>query len=125
MFIRCLDDCEAFISGDQAILREMLHPDKTDLEIGYSLAHAVVKPGTVTLPHRLRTSEVYYIIAGSGIVYIDDDAEAVGPGAAVYIPPGAKQNIENTGGMDLVFLCIVDPAWKKSDEEILETAKDR
>ena len=51
---------------------------------------------------------------------IDDESRDVGPGCAVYIPPGAVQSIENTGAGDLIFLCIVDPAWRPEDEEILD-----
>ncbi len=120
MFIRDLKDCEEFMSADEAVLRELLHPDKADLKIGYSLAHAVVKPGKTTLAHRLKTSEVYYIIEGNGIMYIDDENSEVGPGMAIYIPPGAKQNINNPGDEDLKFICMVDPAWKEEDEEIID-----
>jgi len=55
-----IKDCEEFIAGDNCALREILHPDKADLTLRYSLAHAVVKPGDTTWLHRLRTSEVYY-----------------------------------------------------------------
>ena len=119
MFIRDLKDCEEFISADEAILKELLHPDKADLKIGYSLAHAVVQPGKTTLPHRLKTSEVYYIMEGKGIMYIDEECAEVGSGMAIYIPPGAKQNIHNPGDRGLIFICMVDPAWKEEDEEIL------
>lgn len=61
MFIRRLQDCQEFIAGDNSILRELLHPDKADLALRYSFAHAVVRPAQTTLPHRLRTSEVYYL----------------------------------------------------------------
>ena len=44
MFTRDLKDCEEFIAGDNTILREILHPDKADLDLRYSLAHAIVKP---------------------------------------------------------------------------------
>ena len=121
MIIRDLKDCEEFMSADEAVLKELLHPDKADLKIGYSLAHAVVRPSKTTLSHRLKTSEVYYIMEGKGIMYIDGESSVVGPGLAIYIPPGAKQNIHNPGDRDLIFLCMVDPAWKKEDEEILNS----
>ena len=53
MFIRRLKDCDEFIARDDSILRELLHPGKADLKIRYSLAHATVKPGARTKPHRL------------------------------------------------------------------------
>jgi mannose-6-phosphate isomerase-like protein (cupin superfamily) len=119
MFIKDLKDCEEFTAGDNSILCELLHPDKADLAIRYSLAHAVVKPGQTAIPHRLKTSEVYYILEGEGKMHINDEAKDVHPGQAVYIPPNSRQYISNTGESDLVFLCIVDPAWRKEDEEAL------
>jgi len=41
-------------------------------------------------------------------------------GDTVYIPPRAKQQITNSGSVDLAFLCIVDPAWRSEDEEVVE-----
>ena len=106
------------MAGDNTILRELLHPDKEDLKLRYSLAHAVLKPGETSQAHKLKTSEVYYILEGRGTMYINDEAENVQSGQAVYIPPNSKQYIKNIGRTDLKFLCIVDPAWKKEDEEV-------
>lgn len=119
MFIKDLQNCEEFIAGDNTILRELLHPDKADLDLRYSLAHARVKPGKTSYPHQLKTSEVYYILEGEGIMYIGDESEKVHPGQAVYIPPNTRQYIQNEGSNDLVFLCIVDPAWRIENEEVL------
>lgn len=120
MFIRELHDCPEFIAGDNCVLREILHPDKADLALRYSLAHAVVKPGDTTWEHRLRTSEVYYIMEGEGVMHINGESSPVRPGSTVYIPPMARQCITNSGKSDLRFICIVDPAWRKEDEEVLE-----
>ena len=120
MFIRDLNECPQFTAGDGCILRELLHPGKAELALRYSLAHAVVKPGATTLLHRLATSEVYYILDGHGLMHISGESARVTPGQAVYIPPGASQQITNTGAADLLFLCIVDPAWRKEDEVVME-----
>jgi len=120
MFVRSLDDCREFTAGDGCLLRELLHPDKVDLAVRYSLAHATVQPDQTTQPHRLATSEVYYILEGYGEMFIDDESQWVEPGNVIYIPPGATQYIKNTGDHELEFLCIVDPAWRVEDEEILE-----
>lgn len=119
MRIRELKDCAEFIAGDNCTLRELLHPDKEALTLRCSLAHAVVKPGDTTWTHRLKASEVYYIIEGEGMMHINEETAAVRPGSTVYIPPMATQRITNSGKTDLKFLCIVDPAWRKEDEEIL------
>jgi mannose-6-phosphate isomerase-like protein (cupin superfamily) len=119
MFIMDLNECEEIVAGDETILRELLHPEKADLKIRYSLAHASVKPGRSSLPHRLKTSEVYYILEGEGIMHVDDESAAVHSGQVVYVPPNSNQHIGNTGNSDLKFLCIVDPAWQPEDEEVL------
>ena len=119
MLVRSLTECSQFVAGDGSLLRELLHPDKAKLDLRYSLAHATVPTGEATKPHRLKASEVYYIVAGTGTMVIDDESRPVRPGDAVYIPPGTAQYIENTGRVDLVFLCIVDPAWQPQDEQII------
>ena len=120
MFIRDLEDCEEFTAGDRSQLRELLHPDKADVALRYSLAHAVTAPGQVTGRHRLKSSEVYYVLEGEGLMHIDDESEPVSAGHVVYIPPGSTQYIENTGEGELRFLCIVDPAWRLEDEHVLQ-----
>jgi len=50
---------------------------------------------------------------------IGDEQAEVGPGDAIVIPAGEVQSIENAGQGVLAFLCIVDPAWRAADEEIL------
>ncbi|MBN1899403.1 MAG: cupin domain-containing protein [Spirochaetes bacterium] len=120
MYIKRLNECEQIIAGDNCFLRELLNPLKEKIEIRYSLAHAMVKAGEITCKHSLKTTEVYYILEGEGEMYIEDEKEKVCQGDAVYIPPDSVQRIKNTGQKDLVFICVVDPAWKKEDEKVLE-----
>ena len=54
MFIKDLKNCKEFIAGDNAILRELLHPDKEEINLRYSLAHAVVKQGETSSRHKLK-----------------------------------------------------------------------
>ena len=120
MFVKYLKDCREFIAADGSILRELLHPEKAGLLIRYSLAHAKVKVGQKTKPHKLKSSEVYYVVAGQGLMHISQESFEVGPDCAIYIPPDAIQYIENIGISDLEFLCIVDPAWQEEDEEVFD-----
>ena len=116
MLVQKLNACAEFMAGDSTHLRELLHPDKQELALRYSLAHATLPVGQTSLPHSLKTSEVYYILSGSGEMHIDDETQVVEPGDAVYIPPNARQFIHNCGSEPLVFICIVDPAWHQKDE---------
>jgi mannose-6-phosphate isomerase-like protein (cupin superfamily) len=120
MIVKYLKDCKEFIAGDGSILRELLHPEKADIPVHYSLAYAKVEVGKKTKPHKLKSSEVYYIIAGQGLMHIDQENIEVGPECAINIPPDTIQYIENTGNSDLKFLCIVDPAWRQEDEQVLD-----
>ncbi|WP_036477963.1 cupin domain-containing protein [Myxosarcina sp. GI1] len=118
MLVQKLSEMAEFVAGDGTQLRELLHPDKQSLELGYSLAWASVPVGQTSLPHSLEFSEVYYLIGGRGKMFIDDETREVEAGDAIYIPPNAKQYIQNLGEEPLVFICIVDPAWKKEAETV-------
>jgi mannose-6-phosphate isomerase-like protein (cupin superfamily) len=118
MLVQKLNACEEFIAGDNTHLRELLHPDKQPLVLRYSLAHATLPVGQTSQLHSLKTSEVYYILSGKGEMHIEDETQLVEPGDAVYIPPHARQFIHNYGNEPLVFICIVDPAWRQEDETV-------
>jgi mannose-6-phosphate isomerase-like protein (cupin superfamily) len=115
MIVKSLRDIAGFRAGDASFLKEILHPEKEPVGVGYSLAHAAVG----TLRHRLASTEVYVILEGRGRMRVGDEQAEVGPGDAIIIPAGETQSIENAGPGVLAFLCIVDPAWRAADEEIL------
>jgi len=128
MILQNIRDQEYFRAGDESILCELLHPKNFENFSGmrYSLAHARVEAGQSTLPHRLRkSSEVYYILSGTGTMHIGTEKASVTEGQAIYIPPGSIQFIENTGTGDLVFLAIVDPLWREEDEEIFRKKDEK
>lgn len=123
MLVKRFSDCEEIIALDGTILRELLNPryDRADLKLDYSLAHAIVRPGQSSAPHRFfEASEVYYILQGTGRMHVDNEVSDVRIGDAVYIPPMGVQYIENTGNTDLVFLCVVAPSWYPDAEELVE-----
>jgi len=122
MLVRRLSKLKEIIAIDETILREIINPlhDDGNLKLGYSIAHAIVKPGKASLSHRIKTSsEIYYILKGSGRMYVDKVSKDVGPSDTIYVPPNATQYIQNTGDTDLVFLCIVYPSWRAEDEELV------
>ncbi|HEX6531847.1 MAG TPA: cupin domain-containing protein [Nitrospira sp.] len=120
MFKVNVSDRPEFLAGDHTRLREVLHPAKHSLKLGYSLAHGILGPGQSSKRHVLDSSEVYYFLAGQGRFTIDDEVMSVEPGTTLYVPPGGTQSLENTGAGDIEFLCLVEPAWKAEDERILE-----
>ena len=118
MLIRRLAECSEFVAGDGTVLREYLHPERQQVDLRYSLAHASLRPGRASLRHRLSVSEVYCILEGEGRMTIDSESRLVAKGDVVYIPPGSTQSIECLGDSELRFLCIVDPAWKPEIETV-------
>ena len=115
-----LADRPEFLAGDHTRLREIFHPVKHQLKLGYSLAHGTLDPGQRSKRHVLASSEVYYFISGQGRFTIDGRVMPIEAGTTLYVPPGGQQSLENTGTREIEFLCLVDPAWKIEDERILE-----
>lgn len=101
-------------------IRQIFHPHNTFNGIRYSITHFALDEGKKSQLHKMKTSEIYYILEGKGILHVDDDKYEVSQDDAVYISPMSKQFIENTGKGKLKFLCIVDPAWQQGDEIVLE-----
>lgn len=120
MFSTHVNECQEFLAGDHTRLRELVHPGKASLKVGYSLAHGYLDPGKRSLWHRLQSSEVYYFIGGQGVITVGERLVEVKAGAVVYVPPGTKQSLANTSTEMMEFLCLVDPAWRMEDEEVLE-----
>ena len=120
VIIREIRQGSYFTAPDGSAICELLHPGRDGrLRIGCSIAHGLVPAGQSTLPHRISGScEVYYILEGEGLMRVDGETAGVHPGQAVYVPPGALQQIKNTGGGNLSFLCIVDPMWRMEDESL-------
>ena len=54
-------------------------------------------PGTRSLAHRHTPAETYYVLAGSGVGYIGEEALTIGPGDAVFVPSRAVHAFENNG----------------------------
>jgi mannose-6-phosphate isomerase-like protein (cupin superfamily) len=109
-----------FHTGEDCYITELRN---TAADPDCSIARARVKPGVTTRLHCLeRTSERYVIISGNGQVTVGTDAAT--PVAAfdvVHIPAGVPQQISNSGGEDLVFLCICTPRFRMENYRDLET----
>ena len=109
------------IQGDEGTkIKQYFHPHNTLNGINYSIAQFTLGPGKKSKLHKMSSSEIYYILEGSGDLKIDEDTHHIEKDDSAYVPPNSKQFIENTGSINLKFLCIVEPAWKADDEILLE-----
>ncbi|MDP1551392.1 MAG: cupin domain-containing protein [Methanobacteriaceae archaeon] len=121
MIIKDLKTSEYFETVDGTFICELFHPERENREIkmNCSLAHATLRPGESSHPHRLiKSAEVYFILEGKGLMHIGDEEAVLEPGQAVYIPPMEIQFIKNISDVVLKFLCVVSPPWSEDDDEI-------
>jgi quercetin dioxygenase-like cupin family protein len=74
-------------------------------------------PGSRHETHRHpNAEEVEYLISGSGIAYVDDDAVELGPGEAVFVPQNAYHGFENNSDTEVMM------AWYYAGAASLEDA---
>jgi len=110
-----------FIEGDEGVkIKEYFHPHNTLNGINYSIAQFSLDVGKKTKLHKIKSSEIYYILEGKGNLKINEEIFYLEKNDSAYIPPNSKQFIENIGSENLRFLCIVEPAWKAEEDKILE-----
>jgi len=106
---------EPFITKDGSEIRELLAPRNSSIR-HQSLAEARLAPGQSTTPHHhIKTEEIYFITAGSGLMQIGPERCSVTVGDAIAIPPGSVHQITNTGTEDLCLLCCCAPAYTHED----------
>jgi len=120
MSVKKDSEIEAISGAEGTAIKQYFHPHNTLNGINYSLAQFTLKPGKRSLRHKIKSSEIYYILEGEAILKINDESHQLKKDDSCYVPPMSTQHIENTGLANLRFLCIVEPAWKPEDETILE-----
>ena len=121
MLIKKNSEIESFQGNEGTKIKQYFHPHNTLNGISYSIAQFTLEPGKRSLNHKMKSSEIYYILEGEAILKIDQQLYQLVKDDSIYVPPMSEQLIENTGSINLRFLCIVDPAWKSEDEIILGT----
>ena len=120
MSIRKNSEIKPIQGNEGTKIKQYFHPHNTLNGINYSLAQFTLGPRKKSKLHKISSSEIYYILEGSGMLNINEETYQLEKDDSVYVPPNSKQCIENTGSINLRFLCIVEPAWKADDEILLE-----
>ncbi len=120
MSLRKNSEIDSIKGNEGTKIKQYFHPHNTLNGINYSLAQFTLETGKKSKLHKMNSSEIYYILDGLGILYINDESHNLEKDDSAYVPPNSKQFIENVGNNDLKFLCIVEPAWKEEDEVLLE-----
>ena len=120
MSLRKNSEIDSIQGNEGTEIKQYFHPHNLTNKINYSLAQFTLEPGKKSRLHKIRSSEIYYILEGNGNLNVDEDTYHLEKDDSVFVPPNSKQFIENTGEGNFRFLCIVEPAWKVTDEILLE-----
>ena len=77
-----------------------------------------VEPSEMQFLHSHKEEQCYYIISGSGKMFIDDQAQEVKKGDAIFIPSNSTHGIKNIGENVLTYLTANQAFGKKREAEI-------
>ena len=115
MEVRSLGSAAPFATADGSTIRSLL--DRTNSPVAHqSLAEATLAAGRATERHYHRSlEELYYVVAGQGLMEIDGQTRTVGPGDAILIPPGAWHQLHADKGGEIKILCCCAPPYSHED----------
>jgi mannose-6-phosphate isomerase-like protein (cupin superfamily) len=109
------DQVEPFEDEDGEVIREVAAPSNSALQ-RLSVAEIVVKAGQKTSAHHHdRIEEVYCILRGTGVMYLQGQSQPVGPGDTVIILPGTVHELHNTGAEDMGMIVVCSPPFSVED----------
>jgi len=92
---------------------EVLSDDRAD----HKGKRITVWPGKrLSLQYHAKRSEHWVVIAGQGLVTVDDARVKLGPGQSIDIPLRSPHRIENTGDMPLVFIEVQQGEYFGEDD---------
>lgn len=100
--------------------------DRTTSQITQcSLAEETLPAGCAVTPHRhQRIEEIYYIVAGRGLMTVGDETREVVAGDAVYIPRGHRHTLENNSAEPIKLILVCGPAFFDEDQVFEDQHKD-
>ncbi len=76
-----------------------------------------VEPGhRLSLQSHTRRSEHWFVVAGTGVVWLDDERIAVRTGVAVDVPLGARHRVECSGEAPLIFVEVQSGTYFGEDD---------
>ena len=92
-----------------AFSKLLVHPDTTGArQLDYRIS--AYQPRAYVAPHAHKVQEqVYHVLEGEGLMEIDTIKRVVRRHDVVFIPPGVRHAINNTGLTDLVFIVVTAP----------------
>lgn len=88
------------------------------------IAKVTLRPGASIGLHRHTTSsEIIFVVLGTGVMTCDGVEEELRPGLCSYCPIGSEHTLRNTGQDELVYYAVI-PEHTVDIEEIREIAEE-
>jgi len=75
----------------------------------FVMGHVTIYPGGSVPLHSHQQEEVYYIVAGAGIVAVDDETRSVQTGDCIYLKPQSNHMLSNTSTENMVMMFCYAP----------------
>ena len=76
-----------FVDGNEGTkIKQYFHPHNTLNGINYSIAQFTLEPGKKSKLHKIKSSEIYYILEGDANLKIDEDTHHLGKDDSAYVP---------------------------------------
>ena len=99
------------LPGGRTHWKTLLSADRTPTNV-MTIGMTEIEPGQANeiFLHQHAQPEVYYILAGHGVVQISGEEYALQPGSLVFIPGDAPHGLRNTGHevLRLLYIFAVD-----------------
>ena len=121
--MRRASEIDGYVTKDLSLIKEIYHPVNSDVK-NQSLALAIVDKET-SFHHHKKTEEIYFIVEGKGMMFLDDRKFEVNKGDSVMIKPNQNHKIKNLGEEKLKVLCCCCPAYIHGDTFLVESGDKR
>ena len=92
-----------------ALSKALVHPDTTGSRlVDYRIS--AYQPMAYAEPHAHKVQEqVYHVLDGEGLMEIEGERHVVRKGDVIFLTPGTRHAIQNTGLGDLTFIVVTTP----------------
>ena len=106
-----LDQQPWYIAPDQSAAREIASP-RNSRAVRLSIAEIIIPPGVEVHRHYHEVvEEIYYIVSGEGVMWLNGATRKVHPGDAIVIVPGEMHTIRNMTQAELKMIVTCTPPW--------------
>ncbi len=114
-----IDQTAAITVSDGVTLRELTGRNAvgSSQTLQSSVAHFRLEAGRASaLSHNKVGEESFFILSGSGTVWIDDHQQPLTAGSFVVIPAGLVRSVRASKTEALEYFALTTPAWSIEDD---------